>query len=378
LIRADIWHNVLWSQYKAKCFNEIHKHANSFGVEVSFFQIAATDGLRPIAHVDFSVHQYPYHLLYPGSSDAVPWWKRAWDCSQRAFVSDAEVILLPGFNRLEYWAMLFVARLRGKKCGVFCDSTRLDNPQTWIKSLLKRYFLSLCDRVFCYGVRAAEYVQGFGVPKSKCVFRCQAASLPLGYDARGVPALRIQAQRLASEPMFLYVGRLSPEKGITTFLKAMKGVLALIPAARFKLVGDGPMKGELEALASTLGINASVEFSGSVRPTDVANIYGEASCLVLPSISEPWGLVVNEALSYGCPVLVSDRCGCVPELVSDPMTGMVFEAGNVVQLTERLLAAPTKFADWGSTAEHCLEIISSYTPQRAAESILAGVKSMER
>ena len=210
-------------------------------------------------------------------------------------------------------------------------------------------------------------------PKSKCIIRCQAAALSDDYDPKEVVERRIQAQRPAESPLFLYVGRLSAEKGIETLLAAFTAVLRKLPSSRLKLVGDGPSKAALQFLAADLGITGSVDFTGGVQPEAIASSYLESTCLVLPSFSEPWGLVVNEALAYGCPVLVSNRCGCVPEMASNPLTGMVFEAGDSAQLAERLLAAPGQFKDWGATANRCLHEISTYTPRNAAQAILEGV-----
>ena len=100
--------------------------------------------------------------------------------------------------------------------------------------------------------------------------------------------------------------------------------------------------------------------------------YAKASCLILPSFSEPWGLVVNEALSYGCPVVVSHRCGCVPELVEGKPTGFVFEAGNVIDLASKLLAVPSTFANVEATAGDCLNLISTFSPEAAAAEIFGG------
>jgi glycosyltransferase involved in cell wall biosynthesis len=101
-----------------------------------------------------------------------------------------------------------------------------------------------------------------------------------------------------------------------------------------------------------------------------------SAAMVLPSRQEPWGLVVNEALSYGCPVVVSDACGCVPELVRDGVTGFVFPTGDVEALSAAMHRAIALNDDRVGTARHCLELISLYTPERAAAEILKGCGQM--
>jgi len=78
-------------------------------------------------------------------------------------------------------------------------------------------------------------------------------------------------------------------------------------------VGSGPLTADLESLRKDLGLDEAVEFAGWVSYTDLPVYYKQSRAVVLPSISEPWGLVVNEAMAAGKPVLVRTRCGCVPE-----------------------------------------------------------------
>jgi glycosyltransferase involved in cell wall biosynthesis len=98
--------------------------------------------------------------------------------------------------------------------------------------------------------------------------------------------------------------------------------------------------------------------------------------LVLPSHSEPWGLVVNESLSYGCPVVVSSACGCVPHLALDGLTGFSFEVGNVDALRRALVALMQLSVDRKTVARNCLEVIANYTPERSATQILDGCLRM--
>jgi glycosyltransferase involved in cell wall biosynthesis len=83
-------------------------------------------------------------------------------------------------------------------------------------------------------------------------------------------------------------------------------------------------------------------------------------------------LVVNESLSYGCPVVVSNVCGCVPDLVIDGVTGYSFEAGNVDELFRALRSVTKMAADRVAVAKNCLKVISGFTPNRAASQILDG------
>jgi glycosyltransferase involved in cell wall biosynthesis len=140
--------------------------------------------------------------------------------------------------------------------------------------------------------------------------------------------------------------------------------------ARLVIVGRGPEEERLKALATELALGESIEFAGSKFDDALVAEYARATCFVLPSKSEPWGLVVNEALSYGCPVVVSQRCGCVPELVIDGVTGFTFEWGDAQDLATKMLAVTAM--ETRTTAVSCIAHIGKFTPEAAARAILEG------
>jgi glycosyltransferase involved in cell wall biosynthesis len=93
-------------------------------------------------------------------------------------------------------------------------------------------------------------------------------------------------------------------------------------------------------------------------------------------LREPWGLVVNEALNHGCPAVVSDSCGCVPELVIDGVTGYAFGSGDIGSLRRSMLRALEAFADPATTAAQCMKVIQHFDPPSAAANIARGCATM--
>jgi glycosyltransferase involved in cell wall biosynthesis len=105
------------------------------------------------------------------------------------------------------------------------------------------------------------------------------------------------------------------------------------------IVGDGELRPALEQLRGELGIDARVHLPGFKQYDELPAYYGLASAFVHASRVEPWGLVVNEAMSAGLPVLVSERCGCAPTLVRDGENGWTFDpadAGDIANGLERV------------------------------------------
>ena len=210
---------------------------------------------------------------------------------------------------------------------------------------------------------------------------CQAAWLPADYikkPRRSGPERLAELQGLALDQIrYLYVGRLSREKRIDTLMRAFQRVAATTPAARLVIVGAGPQAEMLRNLAGELGIETQTDFAGSKSGDELWSEYLKASCLVMPSWSEPWGLVANEALSHGCPIVVSDRCGCVPsELAEDfgKAGTYVFRCDDIDDLVDKLTAAPAPpFRTTFATVNACPQTRSQpYTAANAATAILKG------
>jgi glycosyltransferase involved in cell wall biosynthesis len=377
-MRVAIYHNILWSKYKGAVFSQVHLDSEVRGITPTFIQIAETEEMRlGLGAVDLSYHRYPFRLLFRGSYGKAPLIRRIGALTQDLYKNPVDLVILPGYHRAEYWAMLLVCILLRRRRAVFCDSTAIDRPKRAWRELAKRSFFGLCNGFFCYGIRSKEYLMSYGVSEAKIAYRCQAAALPPGYsEAKVVAHYESVRQRRADEPHFLYVGRLSIEKGLDDLFRAFCAVHKANPKARLDLVGSGPLAAELKSRVAAMSIGDAVAFLGTKSLDEISLMYLNHTALVLPSHSEPWGLVVNESLSYGCPVVVSSACGCVPDLVLDGWTGYSFEVGNVEALASAMRSVVENSNDRLVVARKCLEVISNYTPARAASQILDGCVRM--
>ena len=370
----EIWHNIMWSRYKAAVLSELWDQCKMYGIALSVIQIAETEiDRKSLAEVDVSLHRYPYELLFKGAYSDVPVLRRVFECARKAFKTDADFILLAGYDRLEYWCQAFILRLRRKRIGVFCDSTMNDRRQYLFKYLLKRLFFYMIDAGFCYGQRSRDYLMFHGVPRKSIYLRCQAAWLPSYYCAERAFVERIEAISTLSRPRVLFVGRLSPEKNLHTLISAIAALRETVDV-ECVIVGTGPLTAALRDQINALSLSGHVTLSGPQSGEKLYQEYSAATVLALPSESEPWGLVVNEAFSFGCPAVVSVQCGCSPELIVEGITGYAVEFDSVEELALRLgemISAVGK--DAASVAASCQRRISTFTPERASEAILQGV-----
>lgn len=371
-MKIVVWHNIMWSRYKATVFSALQAICLQRNTTLQVFQIAETADQRSgLSPTDTSWHRYPYELLFKGSYETIPRLSLFWAVARKTWTNDADVTVLAGYDRPEYWIQAIILLLRRKPFACFCDSTVFDNEQKLITGLLKRLFFRWCSGIFCYGARAAEYVKLYGATQDKIIHRCQAAALYEGYSPEAALTRRLELFDPSAPPRFVYVGRFSKEKSIDQLMLAFDRVRTTLPAAKLVLVGGGPEEARLRLLCDQMGLNNHITFAGAKHGTALFEEYLRSTALVLPSFSEPWGLVVNEALSHACPVIVSDRCGCVPELVIDGKTGFSFSWGDINDLEAKMYALATEDHAL-RLSRMCLEQIAPFTPENAARSIMDG------
>jgi len=167
----------------------------------------------------------------------------------------------------------------------------------------------------------------------------------------------------------LFVGRLSPEKSITTLIEAYKHNDLRIP---LKIVGDGPLHESLQADVQAAGLESGIKFLGRQDKSAVLSLMHNARFLVFPSIwYETFGLTMVEAFACGLPVLAS-RLGSMAEIVEDGVTGLHFEAGNSADLADKMQWAnehPEEMISMGKNARRAYE--AHYTPEMNYQQLTA-------
>ena len=203
-----------------------------------------------------------------------------------------------------------------------------------------RHLYRASDAVITYGEHVSRYVERHRGARGNVFVAPQAVDVarfgaPVSAGERA--AARARAGAGEADLLVLFAGRLVREKGVHVLLDAWHRA-ALGEGARLALAGDGPMAGEVAARAP------DARLLGPVDGSELPALYAAADVPVLPSIktttfTEPWGLVVNEAMLQGTPPIVSDAVGAAAGgLVRDGRNGLVFPAGDAAALATRLAA----------------------------------------
>ena len=180
-------------------------------------------------------------------------------------------------------------------------------------------------------------------------------------------APRIKADLNLPVRYFLFAGRLVKSKGVIELLQAYGSLNEnLRSQIELVLAGDGPLRSELQHIAKSI-CPGKVRFAGFVQRDELASYYGLADCLVFPTQSDPWGLVVNEAMACGLPVICGQSAGCAADLVKS--NGRPINSLNVDQLAHAMEELATDADLRLQMSRESLKIIQNYSPEICAAGI---------
>ncbi len=297
-----------------------------------------------------------------------------------------DAILCGGYNYLASWQGLRWARQRRVPFILWAESTERDiRSRNRVIKFLKRIFIKHCSAFVVPGKSSMQYVVNYGVLEKDIFTAPNAVDTEL--FAQRAEAVRQEAashrQALGLPPrFFLFVGRLVREKGVFDLLEAYgKLTSELRTLVSLVLVGEGTAREELVGRAVQIA-PGQVRCAGFVHRDQLASYYALAESFVFPSHSDTWGLVVNEAMACGLPIISSAAAGCAADLVQDHWNGWVVDRGDVIQLASAMERLGRDSALRTQMGNHSRERIEKYSPAVCAAGIAqaamaVGVRSHE-
>jgi len=229
---------------------------------------------------------------------------------------------------------------------------RLAEP--WVKT-----FMRASDAWLVYGTRQAQDAAELGADPARTVIAPITALAPEHMPERPRP-------ERAGSTRFLFVGRFIERKGLDVLLDAF----GRVGGGELWLVGDGPQREIVEAAAAR---DPRIRALGHLQGDPLEHAYQQADVLVVPSLYEPWGLVVHEGLAHGLPVIVTDQVGAGDDLVDHGRNGFVVSTGSAEELTGAMRAisewAPEQ---WQRAAARSRETLEAASIERGVEGFVQG------
>lgn len=290
------------SFYKIKLFNEINKHEKLVAVFTGNIETSTRNA-------DFFSEEANFEYYFCNGKDRFEKIKKI--LKQKEY----NELIIDGWDSKENWWALFNSPK--KKNAVIVESSILESSITGLKSFLKRIFLSRVSIAYPCGKPHARLLQSLGFKGS--------------IKTTGGVGLMNRITQPVYEPRekvckFLYVGRLVEVKNLEFLINTFNEM----PDLTLTIVGFGTQESSLKSIAKE-----NIVFAGAVNNKDLEAWYKKSDVFVLASKSETWGLVVEEALNNGCPILLSNKVGCNEDLLSED-TGLSFDPNDKEDLKQKI------------------------------------------
>lgn len=291
-----------------------------------------------------------------------------------------EIVVVPGWATKQAISAMLWARIHCVPIIVMSDSQEIDFPRKAYSERIKKLIISCCAGALVAGSSHREYIVKLGM---------QGDRVRIGYDVvdndyfyNGAIEAKKNSDSLKEiynlpEHFFLTCARFVEKKNIPSlisafliFLRNNDANFSLREKWNLIILGDGPMRNILEKQIDEFGLTGRVLMPGFKQYPELPTYYGLAEAFILPSTTEQWGLVVNEAMASGLPVLVSNRCGAAVELVKKDVNGFSFDPNNVTELSGFMLQMAENETIRRKMGEESTRIIKNWTPAMFADNLI--------
>jgi 1,2-diacylglycerol 3-alpha-glucosyltransferase len=308
--------------------------------------------------------------------------------------TNPDVVAVNGWNNFGSLIAASCCMRRRIPMVVMSESSRQDEPRTWWKEAIKRRIVGLYSAALVGGQRHVEYLAELGMPRERIFtgydvvdnhfFRQKAEevrSQRSSASAKATSDREVRRKYGLPQNYFLASARFIEKKNLSTLIEAyaeyrrrseirsQKSEVSNNKASwDLVVLGDGPLKVDLCHLISDLRLNDHVHLPGFKQYNELPVYYALANAFVHASTTEQWGLVVNEAIASSLPVIVSNRCGCAPELVNG--NGFTFDPTNEDELATRLLEmASLSDEERKRLGDNSYRIAANFSPERFGEGL---------
>jgi 1,2-diacylglycerol 3-alpha-glucosyltransferase len=321
------------------------------GWEVVGLETAGTDSTYAWKE-ETEVQPWKRHTVFPGEE-----WETLAPARARQGMIGAldelnpDAVLISGWGSPDARACLDWCRKNKARSIVVSETREADGQRVWWKEWLKGKLVQRFDAALVGGNSHRDYLVKLGIPRDR---------IETGYNVVNNAFFAINNQRFKDQDSQLnlrryflasnrFIGRKNLRQLIEAFAKQRNEGVEKHPAWDLCLLGDGPLKEELMALCGQLNLavhegapwepvfsfkefSSSVYFPGFRQIDELSRFYAHAGCFVHPAEGEPWGLVINEAMACGLPILSGDNVGAAEELVENGVNGWKFSAESVDEI----------------------------------------------
>lgn len=277
------------------------------------------------------------------------------------------IVVIAGYARLSMLSALIWCLWYKKPAILLSESKEDDELRVWWKELIKSFLIRKYSSALVGGQPHQSYLIKLGFPKN---------AIFTGYDVVDNDVFHPnQIKALSSpisKPYFLSINRFVSKKNLPLLISAYycyrqqfrsNNVWDLV------LCGEGELRSQLEELISQYQLGSHIHLPGFLQQQELLPYFAHAQCFIHASTTEQWGLVVNEAMAAGLPVLVSNRCGCFQDLVLEGINGFGFDPHNPEELVNLMLKMSSSEVNLEAMGAASLKHIQNFTPEHFARGL---------
>ena len=282
-----------------------------------------------------------------------------------------DVVAIAGYFRPAMLAVLLWCLWNKKSPILLSESKEDDAHRDWFKETAKSFLIKRYQAALVAGKPHKRYLNQL---------RMSTNAIFCGYDVVDNDVFHPSKIRCLSPPLnrpyFLTINRFIEKKNLPFLLSSYAAYRQQAGSHAWDLIlcGDGELRPDLEKRITELNLQDFVHQPGFLQQNELLPYFAHAQCFIHASIQEQWGLVVNEAMAAGLPVLVSNRCGCFEDLVSEGVNGFGFDPTNSQQLTDLMLKISSGNINLTQMGNAALEHIQQFSPDYFAQGLRQAVE----
>lgn len=296
-----------------------------------------------------------------------------------------DAVAISGYSYYDAWAALIWCKLHRRPAILMTDSKRDDFHRVAWKEWLKRGIVQQFNSGFYAGERSREYLLQLGMNPEKIFDGIDVVDTDFfrsgAENARNNPEKYNTMLGLENpDPYFLASSRFVPRKNLIGLLRAYKEYYTRVQREnsyqpwRLVILGDGVERRNLEKFVISENLNG-VSFPGFKQIEDLPIYYGLASAFIHAAMQDQWGLVVNEAMAAGLPVMVSKKAGCAPDLVDEGRNGFTFHPEDTETLSELMVLLSSSQLDLQAMGQASRDLIKKWGLNRFTNGLMNSINA---
>jgi 1,2-diacylglycerol 3-alpha-glucosyltransferase len=282
-----------------------------------------------------------------------------------------DAIAISGYSQFGMLTALIWSCLRNQPAILLSESKENDAIRSFLKEWFKSKIVQLYRAAVVGGQIHKRYLIKLGIP-DEAIF--------LGYNVVGNEAFHLDRLQWLLPPLntpyFLAINRFINKKNLPFLISAYAAYRQAVGERAWKLVlcGDGELRPQIEQQIIELGLTNFIDLPGFLQQEELLPYFAHARCFIHSSIQEQWGLVVNEAMAAGLPVIVSNSCGCFEDLVLEGINGFGFDLENKQQLIDLMIDVSSEKFNLEQMGRASLEHIQNFSPNYFAKGLCQAIE----